>query len=449
MSSKRDTPFYMQGNFAPVDGETTAHDLPVSGHLPASLNGLFVRNGPNPRNGDPGHWFLGDGMLHGVRLRDGKAEWYRSRWVHTRYFDDPNVKLVKGMGKVDYTVAKANTHIVAHGGRLLALVESSFPTEVDANLETRETVDFDGKLTTAFTAHPKRCATSGELHFFGYGFRPPFLTYHVLDAGGALVTSTPIELKRSVMMHDFALTSGHVVFLDLPVVLDVAAALLGRRFPFAWSNRHRARLGVLKRGAPGTSIRWFDIPACYVFHVLGAYEQDSRITIDAARYESVWRDSPNDFPPAKLHRWQLDLVSGAVSESQLDDRSIEFPRIDPRREGLPYRYGYAAETDTREMPSRLLRYDLERSKTVSFDFGAGCVPAEPVFVPGESDEEASGWVLTYVYDSARDASNLVVLAADALDAGPLATVELPVRVPFGFHGSYVPVEALSATTAPT
>ncbi len=435
------TPFYMCENFAPVDAETTETRLEVSGALPEALDGLFVRNGPNPRGGDPGHWFLGDGMLHGVRLAGGRAEWYRSRWVRTRYLEDPGAKLVSRTGRVDHTVAKANTHVIAHGGRLLALVESSFPTEVDAMLETRGVVDFDGALRAAFTAHPKRCPRTGELHAFGYGFRPPFLTYHVVDAAGRLVRSVPVALRRAAMMHDFALTERHVVFLDLPVVLDVSAALLGRRFPFAWSERHEARLGVLARGADPETVRWLTIPPCYVFHVLNAFESGDAIFLDAVRYESLWRDGPHDFPPARLHRWRIDLGSGTVGETPLDDRPVEFPRIDPRRESLDYRFGYAAETappGSGRLPTHIHRYDLERRETASCDLGTGRVPGEPVFVPAGTDAaEDEGWVLSYVFDAGRGASDLVILDAAALEAGPVATVHLPVRVPYGFHGSWV------------
>jgi carotenoid cleavage dioxygenase len=446
LTRARRTPFYLRGNFAPVREEITVCDLPVTGKLPRSLNGLFVRNGPNPRGGDPGHWFLGDGMLHGVRLEDGRALWYRNRWVRTRYLEDPGARVVTRTGRVDLRVAKANTHVVAHAGRLLALVESSYPTEIDAELGTLGPTDLDGALGTAFTAHPKRCPQTGELHLFGYGFRQPHVTYHRLDCGGRLVRSVPVRTKGAGMMHDFAITRRHVVFLDLPIVLDVKGALLGRRFPFRWREDYGARLGVMPRD--GERVRWLEVAPGYAFHVLNAWEDATSITLDVVRYERLWQRRPDHFPPASLHRYHIDLEGDRVAETALDERPVELPRIDPRRQGLRHRYGYVVETGDPEgttLPTRLHRYDLERSEVASHDLGHGRTPGEPVFVPAHATAaEDEGWVLTYVYDGARNASDLAVLDAGHFDAAPVALVHLPCRVPFGFHGSWVADGELAA-----
>ena len=79
---------FLQNNFTPVHDEIVADDLEVIGSLPAGLNGMFLRNGPNPQFPPQGryHWFDGDGMIHGVHLRDGRAS-YRNRFVRTRGFE--------------------------------------------------------------------------------------------------------------------------------------------------------------------------------------------------------------------------------------------------------------------------------------------------------------------------------------------------------------------------
>jgi carotenoid cleavage dioxygenase len=431
-------PFHLQGNYAPVLEEITATDLPVTGALPPVLNGRYVRNGPNPKAGESPHWFVGDGMLHGVELAGGRARWYRNRWVRTRAFREDAAWLGPD-GVPDLTVGLANTHVICHAGRILALVESSYPTEVTPALDTVGCYDFGGRLRTAMTAHPKICPVTGELHFFAYSHLPPFLTYHRADRGGALVQSEVIEVPAPTMMHDFAITRGHVIFMDLPVVFDLELVPAGR-LPYRWSETHGARLGIMPRGAGAADVRWLDVEPCYVFHPLNAFEEGGEIAVDVVRYPELWRESDSTFAAAHLHRWRIDLAAGRVREQALDDRAVEFPRCDERRTGLAHRYGYAVDTargaDDHSGTS-LVKYDLRRGTSEVHDFGPGRIPGEPVFVPAPGGGEDAGWVLSYVYDAARDASDLVLLEATRFTAAPAASVHLPRRVPFGFHGSWM------------
>jgi len=185
-NSEEKTPWFLSGNYAPVQDELTDTGLRVTGSIPAELSGLYVRNTPNPVNGQGGHWFFGDGMVHGVRIEDGNALWYRNRWVKT-------TKLAGGLDAMDpkvmmdRTASSANTHVIGHAGKILALEEGHFPYELTRDLDTVGCLDYGGKLTTAFTAHPKLCPETNELHFFGYGQLPPYLTYHVLDSDGKLM----------------------------------------------------------------------------------------------------------------------------------------------------------------------------------------------------------------------------------------------------------------------
>jgi len=432
-------PFYLQGNFAPVPEEVTALDLPVEGVIPKHLRGLYLRNGPNPKDGDEGHWFFGDGMIHGVRLEDGKAKWYRNRWVRTRSLLEGKT-FVDENGNVDRTVAKANTSIVGHAGRILALVESSFPTELTRELDTIGTCDFGGRLKSAMTAHPKRCPLTGELHFFGYAFYPPFLTYNRLDAEGNLVQSEDIEVKGPTMMHDFAITDRHVIFMDLPIVFNLEKATTGD-MPYEWNDDYGARLGVMPRGGGSADVRWFEIDPCYVFHPFNAFERDGKIIIDIARYPELWRGGADTFAKAFAHRWTIDVEAGRVGEQPLDDRAVEFPRVDDRRGGLSHRYGYAVanHAGVSERAQELVKYDLERGTSEVHTFPRGQAPGEGVFVPAADDAgEDEGFVITYVYDETRNGSDLVILDAGSFTERPIATIRLPQRVPFGFHGNWIP-----------
>jgi carotenoid cleavage dioxygenase-like enzyme len=423
---------FMKGNYAPVTDELTAFDLPVEGVIPGELNGWYLRNGPNPREAS-GHWFTGDGMVHGVRLENGRAAWYRNRWVRTDSFDKPfplyNADLTRNL-----RASVANTHVIRHAGKTLALVESSLPYQITNELQTLGAYDFNGKLLDSMTAHPKICPTSGELHFFGYGsLTAPFVTYHRADATGDLTIDRTVDVKAHTMMHDFALTASHVIFMDLPVVFNLDVALRGERdMPYRWDDDYGARFGVMDRDDPFGAIRWFEIDPCYVFHVANAYDDGNSIVLQAVRYPELWRHDGGFEVDAVMWRWTIDLATGTVEERQLDDRPVEFPRIDDRLAGLPATYGIAVGDHS------LVRYDLETGAAQVHPFAGGGEPGEAVFVPADSTvDERAGWYLTYVYNPVRAGSDLVILDASDITAEPVARVRLPQRVPHGFHGNWL------------
>lgn len=439
---------YLAGHYAPVADETEAFDLKVTGTLPPELTGRYLRNGPNPRPGEnPGHVFTGNGMLHGVRLRDGRAEWYRNRWVRTAKL--AGAPSIRPDGSRDLAAVNANTHVIAHADKLFALVESGLPYEVTGELDTVGPCDFGGRLTTAMTAHPKEDPVTGELLFFGYGARPPYLTYHRLSAAGELVESREIEVPAGTMMHDFAITENYVVWLDLPVVFDPALLARGG-MPMRWSDTYGARLGLMRRDAAG-EVRWFDVDPCYVFHVGNAHEDAAgRVVLEAVRYSRqafgvMWQamggavdqlqDSRNwalgTSQSGHVHRWLLDPATGRVSEEELDDRGVEMPTINDHRTGRRSRYLYTISENA------IMKYDTVAGAARAYGTGAGSAPGEAVFVPssGVSDEDA-GWLLSIVSRGPTAASELLVL--DAHDLTRTATVELPRRVPSGFHGSWIP-----------
>jgi carotenoid cleavage dioxygenase-like enzyme len=442
MSATNSLPFHLRGNFAPVRNEMTAFDLPVQGTIPRDLRGRYVRNGPNPRTGTSPHWFAGDGMLHGVELRDGHATWYRNRWVRTRVYVE-NAKSLREDRTRDVSVGVANTHIVMHAGRILALVETALPMEVTRELDTVGCFDYGGRLKTAMTAHPKVCPRTGELHFFAYNWQgtPPWLTYYRADARGQLVQSEVIEVPGPTLMHDFAITEKHVVFMDLPIVFDSELAK-SSPIPFRWSDDHRARLGVMPRGGTNADVRWFEIAPCWVGHTFNAYEDEhGGIVMAVVRFDEMLRDHSAPPKPSLLHRWRIDPATGQVSDQRLDDRVIEYPRFDERRMGAPYRYGYAVYTVhgvDLTAATAVIKYDLRSGASMVHEFGAGRIPSEPAFVPASAAAaEDEGWLMTYVYDAARDGSDLVILNAADIAGAPVATITLPQRVPFGFHGNWI------------
>jgi carotenoid cleavage dioxygenase-like enzyme len=437
-------PVFRTGNYAPVHDELTEYDLPVEGRIPAELNGWYLRNGPNPRAGE-GHWCVGDGMVHGVRLENGRAAWYRNRWVRTESFERP-VPLYNDDGSRNLHSSIANTHVVRHAGKTLALMEFSLPYEISNDLETLGVYDFGGTLSDSMTAHPKICPRTGELHFFGSGnILEPHVSYHRADADGRLMVSRPIEVPALTLMHDFALTAQYVVFLDLPLLFNLGVALARpyqRDLPYRWDDQYRARLGVLRRDDPYGQLRWFDIDPCFVFHVVNAYDAASSgrntIVLDVLRYGEMWRRNSDFEGDAALWRWTVDLDTGKVEERQLDDRGVEFPRVDDRLAGTAARYSVAVGSGA------LVRYDLQGDTAVEHRFDRGGLgvpgaPAEAVFAPAAGQpDELSGWYLTYVYDAQTDSSDLVIIDASDFAAEPVARVRMPRRVPHGFHGNWIP-----------
>ena len=460
MNRESDTNPFLQGNYAPWRLEGDALDLEIEGELPRQLAGTFYRNGPNPAYEPVGkyHWFDGDGMIHAITLRDGRAA-YRNRWVRSHGLAEERATghaTYRGLLEMSPTEAPrfkntANTNIVWHAGKLLALVEAALPTALaPCTLDTLGEWDFAGKLGTPMTAHPKMDPETGEMLFFGYSPFPPYLTYHVADRTGALVRSEPIDLAWPSMIHDFAVTRDHVVFILCPLVFsfeNVAA----RGGVFSWEPERGTRLGVMPRSGGTRDVRWFETDASYVFHPLNAYEEGGKVVLDVARYgrfefmtPSAMRDPAwTGDAMARLHRWTIDLAGGGVRSMPLDDVSCEFPRVDARRVGLKHRFGYAAVETEAEHPmpgwSAVRRYDLERGsfETRSFGRRAGC--GEPLFVPRSATAaEDDGWVIVLVYDGDRDASDFYVLEAGNIAGEAVARIKLPHRIPYGFHGNWVP-----------
>ena len=326
MSMTEEVPAHLQGNGRPTQEELTLTDLKVVGKIPAELDGRYLRNGANPFTGMSDHPFFGDGMIHGVRLRDGKAQWYRNRYVQTPFIKDPSIDILDPNVTLDMTCSKANTHIVGHAGKILALEEGHFPYVLDGDLNTIGATDYNGVLKGPFTAHPKICPTTGEMLAFGYAPLPPYLTYLRVAADGTLAQVEPITVTGPTMMHDFNITENYVIFMDLPAVFKLELALEGK-MPIEWSDDYPARLGVMPRNGNDSQVKWYDINPCYVFHPMNSYEDGDKIVLDVARFDHIWKKNAMDFPLPLLWRWVIDTRTGKVTEEQIDDRSGEFPRV--------------------------------------------------------------------------------------------------------------------------
>jgi carotenoid cleavage dioxygenase len=442
MFKNDEIPEHLKGNGRPTRDELTLTDLQVIGKIPEELNGCYLRNGANPFTGTSDHPFFGDGMIHGISLSEGRASWYRNRYVRTPFIDNPALDILDPSVTLDMTCSKANTHVVTHAGQILALEEGHFPYILDKSLNTVGVQDYNGLLRGPFTAHPKICPTTGEMLAFGYSPLEPYLTYLRVLPDGTIAQAEPITVTGPTMMHDFNITENYVVFMDLPAVFNLDLAIVGE-MPIEWSDSYPARLGVMPRNGDDSQVRWYDINPCYVFHQMNSYEEGASIVIDVVRFDHIWKKGAADFPAPMLWRSIIDTVTGRVQETQVDDRSGEFPRINDAHVGRSYRYGYEMSigktVSGRADAGALLKYDRHLGSNTSIELESGVVSGEAVFVSAEGAvEEDDGYLMTFLYDSKNDTSEYAIFDAQTMSRDPVARVPLP-RVPSGFHGSWIPV----------
>jgi carotenoid cleavage dioxygenase len=450
---------YLTGNYGPVLDELDA-PLTVKGELPKDLAGALYRNGPNPQFTPRGeyHWFGGDGMIHGFFVEDGQAR-YRNRWVRTnkwRRENEAGKALFGTFGNPMTTDSSvlgqdsgvANTNIVWHAGRLMALEEGHMPTELDP--VTLETKGYAEQYRGRVTAHPKIDPETGEMVWFGYMVGDmPFtrtVSYGVTDAAGTVIRRDDFEAPYCSMVHDFLVTRRHALFPILPLTGSLERAMRGGA-PFAWEPEKGSFVGVMARDADVASIRWFETDPCYVFHPMNMWEEGEKIFADVMEYPAaplfpLADGTRTKNQSATLARWTFDLAgqSNVIKRERLDDMAGEFPRFDERHAGLAYRHGwFAANTqrDGRIGFDAISQIDHQTGQRTDYLLPAGDAAGEPIFVPRKADAaEGDGWLLSVIYRGGEDVSELAVFEAQDIAAGPIATARAPRRVPFGFHGNW-------------
>lgn len=446
----RDAPHpLLTGIHQPMTEELTLTDLAVEGTIPPELDGRYVRIGPNPAAPDPRiyHFFTGDGMLHGVRIRDGRALWYRNRWIRSdEVAKARGVPAAPGPRHVFDTV---NTSVLDHAGSGWALVEAgSTPVRFDEHLETQRYDDFGGTLPGSFTAHPRRDPATGELHALCYEATDlKRIRYNVVDVGGRVRRSVMIPVAHGPLIHDCAITRRYVVVMDLPLTLSMRVVLSGHGFPYRWNEKHPARIGLLPRDGDADDIRWIPCDPSFVFHTANAFDlPDGRVALDVIAYDRMFAGDnlAPDEQPRGLERWTIDPAAMTVEQRTLDAAPQELPTIDGRRTGRAYRYAYALGlpeemTDDLVGEAPLLKHDLDRGTRQEHRFGAGQVAGEFVFVPrGEDAEEDDGWLMGFVIDRDGHRTTLEILDARAVMEPPIAVIHIPHRIPPGIHGAWLP-----------
>jgi len=456
---------YLTGYSAPSGIECDAPDLIIEGELPADLQGVYFRNGPDPlyppREGQEYHWFHGDGMIQRFEFGEGRVSW-KNRWVRTEKYE-----LERAAGKslfgvlgnpmnADPSVADkhyntANTHVVFHGNRLMALMEGTIAVELEPDsLATLGNFDYNGQIDGPITAHPKFDHSTGEMIFFGNQAKGPFsefLRMNVADRHGKLIKNEMIQAPFPSFMHDFFVTEKYVVFPIYPLVFDMERAI-GGGVPMAWEPDRGTHFGVMPRDGAATDVQWHSMDARWSFHMVNAWDENGSIMVDicasnasqfAPKLDGSMATAAEGVLPA-LRRWKID-VSGktnTVTEEILDDMPCEFPRTDDRYMTRPNRHAYAVGgQNTQLVFNRLLHYDTHTGSRKMWGEDRYLL-GEPILAPrSDTAEEGDGYLLTLAYDQATALNEMMIFDATDIEAGPVAKAKLPLRIPAGFHGSWV------------
>ncbi|MFE6861428.1 carotenoid oxygenase family protein [Nocardia sp. NPDC057668] len=466
---------YLEGPYAPQADEITAVGLPVlAGELPVDLDGVYVRNGPNPQFAPMGryHWFDGDGMLHAVHFENGRAT-YRNRYIRTAEFEAERAAgtaLWRGVIEPwDGNPAgdrrernSANTDVLYHHGNLLALwYRAGQPYALDpVSLETRGVDTFNGTLRGEVSAHAKVDERTGELLFFDYGINAPYLRYGVADAGGTVTHFTGLELPGSRLPHDMAITENYSILMDLPLYNDPRAAAAGR-FKIFFDRNLPSRFAVLPRYGDGAQAKWFEAAPGYIYHTVNSWEEGEEIVLVVCRVTepSPVSDRAHPLaqllaylrPEAKLYRYRFNLRTGATTETALDDVNTEFPAIDQGRTGRAGRYSYQMRlsVDRTMIFDAIIKYDIVTGAKETAPFGDGFLGSELTVVPrpgGAAEDDA--WLTMFAHNNHTGLSEVWIYDAADLTSGPVCRLGLPTRVPLGFHATWVAGDRMRAAAQP-
>ncbi len=453
---------FLVGQMAPTSKELDVAACAVTGEIPAGLRGKFIQNGPNPRFAPVAryHMFDGDGMLHAIDFRDGSVA-YKNRWIRTPMLEAeisagralypgladvmnfPDPALIGDAGPIKNP---ANTHIIRHAGRMFALYETGMPVEVTEELETLGIRDFDGKLPCGITAHPRIDPQTQQMFFFAYSPIPPFLRYFVADAEGNLVHAIELDIPAATMIHDFLITDEHAVFLDSPLRFDMEAFANGGPM-VKYSPEGGTRLGVIPRFGQPDDITWYEIENGHVQHFWNAWHEDGVVELSGTFNSNpeFGMDTDDDLEESSASaqagvatRFKVDLGTGEASVERFDDMEGDFCRFNEDRNGSRTRYhymsGFRGERSLIGQFDTVVKYDDQTNQRWTWFSGKDHHVGEGVFAPDPNGTaEDDGWLLLTDHDHAANTTDVCVFDAQNVEAGPIARVHMPQKIPFGFH----------------
>ncbi len=456
---------YLQGNYAPIDEERDFDEsqLRVEGEVPVNLVGAFMRDGANVAY-QPNHYVYpldGDGMVHAVYFRDGHVQ-YKNRWVQTSHLKTERKfnrtiygsvgkllevpqEVIDAGGEANPVRNTANTNVIYHGEKLLAMWEGGFPHLLNNDLSTVGLYDYNGALQSgdALTAHPKVCPDTGQLVSCTQRWDSPNYWVRIFDARGKHMKAIPVTFERKGIIHDLQITDNYVIIFYAPAFHSVEKAMKGEN-PFMWEPELGTKIIAIPRDGNGDNIV-FETEAFFSWHFCNGFEKDGKIVIDYVWINSIpfTQDQGTgvEKQPRRMYRMSLDLASRQVSNEQFSDVFCEFSRVDERRMGKSYRYGFAASSNRDWGDAHGYnctgRYDFETGQTLLWEYGPQANAGEPVYVADpDSEREEDGWLMCFVHNPDEGAF-LSVLSAGDIARGPVAKVHIPGRVPNGFHANWM------------
>ena len=468
----------LAGNNAPISDELVIDDLPVIGELPADLNGLYVRNGPNPYYAPDWryHAFDGDGMLHALHFDRGRVS-YRNRWLRTAALAEEQaaghtlwqgIKEPPRRDRPDMPMKNtANTDVKFHAGRLIAMwYRSGLPYAVDPyTLADLGPADYGGAIDR-LSAHSRPDPHTGELLWFDYDVKPPYMRYGVIGPDRLPKHQIEVPLPGPRLPHDMAVTEHYTVLHDFPMLLNAQARALGR-YKLEFHAEMPTRFGVIPRYGQAHDIRWFEAKPCYMLHVVNAWEEPDAVNgdevvmvgtpyrnyfddagrLDAQRLERTIHHRQRDF---WLYEWRFNLKTGRTAERVIDDtQNTEFPVINPAWQGRKSQHSYhivfpyGGKEEVRF--TGLAKVNHRSGAYSAWSEGPQAFYNEPGFAPRDGAvAEDDGYVVTIAWNPLQQRSEVQVFDArgNEFGSGPVARVPLPRRVPNGFHATFVSRDVL-------
>jgi len=470
---------YMNGPWTPQHEEYTAEDMVVIGTIPADIDGVYVRNTENPVHQPLGryHPFDGDGMIHSISLRDGKAA-YRNRFVRTKGFiaeqqagralwaglaEHPSLSEKPGWGAHGGLKDSSSTDVIIHAGAILSTFYQCGEGYRLDPYTMEQLPSADWCPPEGISAHPKVDEKTGELLFFNYSKTAPYMHYGVVGPDNSLKHLTPVPLPGARLPHDMAFTTNWSILNDFPLFWE--EHLLPKGYHVArFHPDMKSRFGLIPRYGTADQIRWFEGEPTYVLHFLNAWEEGDEVVMDGYFQDNPVPETSPDAWPAyerimtfldqnmlqpKLHRWRFNLKTGQTTEQRMDDRVLEFGVINNQYCGVKYRYAYSAVSKPGWfLFTGLVKHDMDTGESWAVDFGPERYGSEPAFAPriGATSED-DGYIITFITDMIEDRSECVILDARRPGDGPLARIILPARISSGTHATWSQGPSIRAAQA--